>query len=58
MLLKGEKRRGAGELSKDGGKDGAEVGKEADEAAQKMKRRMREMGKLGLAGGAAEFNIA
>jgi hypothetical protein len=29
-----------------------------DEAASKMRRKMREMGKLGLIGGAGEFNIA
>ena len=38
--------------------DGEGGGREADEAAQKMRRKMREMGRLGGTGGADEFNIA
>ncbi len=60
--MRGKKRERGGKEMQSGGKgvrDGGEGKmKEVDEAALKMRRKMREMGKLGAVGGAGEFNIA
>lgn len=49
-------REGHGSAMSGGDQDGG--GAEADEAAKKMRRKMREMGKLGMLAAAGEFNIA
>jgi ATP-dependent RNA helicase DDX31/DBP7 len=49
---------GVGVRDGHGGAKEKDKDKSLDEAAQKMKRKMREMGKLGASGTAAEFNIA
>lgn len=59
--MRGKKRGRGGNEVQGGGRglrDGGGGGGEVDEAAQKMRRKMREMGNLGAVGGAAEFNIA
>ncbi len=61
--MRAKKKNGRGEREMQGGERGVRdagegKSKEVDEAALKMKRKMRQMAKLGALGGAGEFNIA